>query len=133
MLTTSQIWLKRLVMSVIPALILASIVASTIWGGNGVRTRTNLRRELAEANLRLAALDQENARLLRDLAMLEKDPYALERAVAEEISYGRPGTTIYRFDAPDPFGTPIAPPPAIAPAPPPIAAPEPVLPEPPLD
>lgn len=122
-----QLWLKRIVMSVIPALILASIVASTIWGGNGLRARANLRRELSEANERLAALDKENARLLRDLAMLEKDPYVLERAVAEEISYGRPGTTIYRFDSADPFGTPVAPPPAVQ-ASAPTIEPEPALP-----
>jgi cell division protein FtsB len=130
MLSTSQIWLKRLVMSVIPALILASIVASTIWGGSGLKARANLRRELVEANGRLAALDQENAKLLRDLSMLEKDPYALERAVAEEISYGRPGTTIYRFDQPDPFGAAASSPPPMAHAAPAGPAPsEPALPE----
>jgi cell division protein FtsB len=127
-----QLWLKRIVLSVMPALILASIVASTVWGDNGLRARASLRRELVEANEHLAALDKENAQLLRDLSMLEKDPYVLERAVAEEISYGRPGTTIYRFDAPDPFGAaaapvPVAPPP-VAEAAAPASEPEPELP-----
>jgi cell division protein FtsB len=126
MFQLSQLWLKRVVMTIIPALILMSVAASTIWGSNGLRARGHLRRELTAANERLAAVDLENARLIRELAMLESDPYTLERAVAEEISYGRPGTTIYRFDEVDPFATPAAPPPS-APAPAPTVA-EPELP-----
>ena len=126
MFQLSQLWLKRVVMTIIPALILISVAASTIWGSNGLRSRSHLQRELAAANERLAAVDLENARLIRELAMLESDPYTLERAVAEEISYGRPGTTIYRFDEADPFATVAAPPPA-TPAPAPTVA-EPELP-----
>jgi cell division protein FtsB len=88
----------RLLLTLIPAVIIVSVALSAVWGNNGLVTRAKLRGELDHAAARLATVDRENQRLLRELQLMEQDPQVLERVVAEELSWGRQGATIYRFD-----------------------------------
>ncbi len=88
----------RALLALLPALLLVAVAVAAIWGENGVFARFQLQRDLARETDELAALDRENAQLLRDIQQLGDDPLLVERAVAEEIGWARPGTTIYRFD-----------------------------------
>ena len=90
--------LQRVLLALLPAMILASIAASAVWGESGLLARHVLRGRLDRAGGDLTALDRENQRLLRDLSVMEEDPVVLERIIAEELGWAREGTTLYRFD-----------------------------------
>lgn len=92
--------LPRLLLTVVPMLLIVGIGASTLWGHNGVFARAALEADAQRAAARLAKVDRENQRLLRDLALMETDPVVLERMVAEELLMARDGATLYLF-APD--------------------------------
>jgi cell division protein FtsB len=87
----------RVLLAVLPALVLVVIGASAIWGESGLLARNKLQQRLEDANEDLAALERENQRLVRELQVLERDPLALERVIAEELEWAREGTVIYRF------------------------------------
>lgn len=73
---------------------------SAIWGETGLLVRHDLRARLGTANAELAALERDNQRLIRELALLERDPIVVERQIAEELGWAREGTTLYRFVPP---------------------------------
>ncbi|MEZ4318858.1 MAG: septum formation initiator family protein [Myxococcota bacterium] len=100
----------RLLLTVLPALLLAAVAASAIWGDNGLLVRHQLDAQLDDAQAELAQLERENERALRDLKMLDSDPIVLERLVADELSWGRDDATLIRFDEPTgaPQGVPVA-------------------------
>ena len=89
---------RRLFLTLIPAMIVASVALSAIWGVNGLVVRTHLQSDLRDATSRLATIDRENQRLLRELELMDEDPVVLERMVAEELGWGRNDATIYRFE-----------------------------------
>jgi cell division protein FtsB len=88
----------RILLAVLPASLLVSLVVYTVWGDNGLMRRAELHQELRQANQRLITVERENTLLLRDLRVLEEDPIAVERAVAEDLGWGKPGATLYRFE-----------------------------------
>ena len=59
--------------------------------------RHALRADVRSANADLARIELENQRLMRDLAVGERDPVVLERMVAEELGWAQRDATIYRF------------------------------------
>lgn len=71
---------------------------STIWGDHGLLRRMELRQELRDDHRALAELQRDNARLYRELKLMERDPVVVERLVAEELQWAREGTVIYTFD-----------------------------------
>ena len=89
---------QRVVLALLPALLLAGIAASAVWGDNGLLERHRLRTELRQANDELARVERENDQLLRELTTGDQDEVVLERMVAEELGWGREDATIYRFD-----------------------------------
>lgn len=91
---------QRVVLALLPAALLCAIAASAVWGENGLIERHRLRGDLREANAALADVERENQRLMRDLGTGQRDPVAQERLVAEELGWGRPDATLYRFDTP---------------------------------
>ena len=95
--TSQRPLLQRVLLALLPALVIASLAASAIWGESGLLARHQLRGRLVEANQDLASVERENQRLLRRLRLMEQDPVLLERVVAEELGWGREGTTLYRF------------------------------------
>lgn len=90
--------LQRALLALLPALVIASLAASAIWGESGLLARHDLHGRLDKANADLAATERENQRLLRELRLMESDPVLLERVVAEELGWAREGDTVYRFD-----------------------------------
>jgi cell division protein FtsB len=69
----------------------------TVFGESGLLRRDALVQELEGATGELAAIERANQRLLLELAALERDPLAVERAIADEIGYARAGATLYHF------------------------------------
>lgn len=65
-------------------------------GESGLRTWWGLRGELRSAEARIEVLRGELARLERDGAGLEADPFSLERAIRERLEFARPGETVVR-------------------------------------
>ena len=94
-----RVWLLRVVYAVVPAALLIGVAASSIWGRNGLHEWQRLEAARQEANAELGALQRENQRLLREMRLMDRDPVVLERLVAEELGWGREGTTLVRFEA----------------------------------
>lgn len=84
-------------LAILPALVLAGIGVSAIWGETGLLVRHDLRQRLDSAKGDLAGLERDNQRLIRELSLLERDPIVMEREIAEELGWAREGTTLYRF------------------------------------
>lgn len=89
---------QRALLALLPAMIIAGLAASAVWGESGLLARHQLETRLDRANDELATLERENQRLLRDLRLMDQDPVVLERMVAEELGWGREGATLFRFD-----------------------------------
>lgn len=87
---------QRLLLSAVPALVLVAVVVSSIWGQHGLLRRRELRAERYQGNQRLAAIQRENDALLREIKAMERDPVVMERIIARELGWARPGTTLYR-------------------------------------
>ena len=71
-------------------------------GATGLRTWWALREELRAAQERIERLRGEVAELERDSGGLTGagEPFALERAIRERLSYARAGETLVRLDPP---------------------------------
>lgn len=82
----------------LPTTVIAMVGAAAVWGENGLVERHRLEAELVQANAELATLERENQRLLRQLKVGAEDPIAVERLVAEELGWGTPSATLYRFE-----------------------------------
>jgi cell division protein FtsB len=82
---------------VVPALVAVAIVYATFDHVSGIRPSLRLRADLQSAETRIEALRLENAGLRRETELLEADPFALERAIREDLKLARPGDTIVRL------------------------------------
>lgn len=81
----------------VPALILGVLVYA-IWGADsGIPSWLRMRREVAAAGERIATLEREIAALRNEAQALEDDPFAIERAIREELDLGKPGETLVRL------------------------------------
>jgi cell division protein FtsB len=89
---------QRVALAVLPAMIIGSIALFAVWGDNGLFARHRLQAEMHDANSELATVERENQALLRELHVADQDPIVLERMVAEELGWGRAGSTLYRFE-----------------------------------
>ena len=66
-------------------------------GDSGLRTWWTLRDDLRVAQSRIEELRTDVADLERDSGGLVGDPFALERAIRERLSFAREGETIVRL------------------------------------
>jgi len=64
---------------------------------SGLGTWLHLRSELERADERLARLQEEIASVERQISALETDPFAVERAIREDLELARPGELVVRF------------------------------------
>lgn len=78
----------------VPALAFLALAMAGLDENSGVARWSHLRAELAEANARGARLDEEIARLHVEAERLEQDPFAIERAIREELELARPGQQV---------------------------------------
>ena len=60
------------------------------------------RADLENSDERIAKLEAENTRLKQEIESLERDAFAIERAIREDLEYARVGETVIRVpDEPD--------------------------------
>ncbi len=81
----------------IPALAGVALVCAALDDGSGIRTSRQLRSDLRAAEQRVATLRAEIADLRSRVTALETDPFALERAIREDLDFARPGETVVRL------------------------------------
>jgi cell division protein FtsB len=92
----------RLMYAVLPTALVGVVLYLAVWGDNGWLRNAELQRELAKESRHLAVLKEQNASLSHEVARLDDDPDAQERAAAEELLLVREHATVFRF----PAGTP---------------------------
>ena len=67
-------------------------------GDSGFPMWLRLRSDEALAKERLAELEAETGALRVEIEALEREPFALERAIREDLQLARPGELVVRFD-----------------------------------
>lgn len=83
------------------SLIAAALAYAWLVPQSGIPTWLSLRQEVAEAEQRIHALQRQNDALRDEVAALQRDPFAQERAVREELGWVRPGEILVRVPSPD--------------------------------
>ncbi len=83
-------WLAPLVLGAVAGIAVAD-------GDSGVRMWFRLRDDVAEARARVAVLAERRAELEAQIEGLESQPFALERAIREDLGLARPGEIVVRF------------------------------------
>ena len=81
----------------VPVMLLAVLAVAVLDRESGLPTWLRLRGELVDSDARVAALGRETGSLRRQIDALQKDPFALERAIREDLELARPGEIVVRF------------------------------------
>lgn len=68
-------------------------------GASGIRPWLRLRDDLHAAQVRIASLEDRNAALRDQVEDLKSDPFALERAIREDLELAKPGEVVVLFDS----------------------------------
>ncbi len=84
-------WLAPLVLGAVAGIAVAD-------GESGIPMWFRLRDDVAEASQRVQVLTRRNAALQTQIDALEREPFALERAIREDLGLARPGEILVRFD-----------------------------------
>jgi cell division protein FtsB len=85
----------------LPVLGVAALVVAALDADAGIRRWWHLRGELADARARIERLEGEVAALRAESEQLESDPFAVERAIREELLVAQPGQVVLRLVEPD--------------------------------
>lgn len=88
---------RRILFNIVPTVLVLGIMYLSVFGGQGLVRRHHMREELARVNRQLAATEESNAVLRRDIQRLQVDDQSRARAAAEELLLVPPGSTVYRF------------------------------------
>jgi cell division protein FtsB len=89
---------RRLLFTLLPALVVVGLIHSTIMGDNGLLRRHRMESDLDRAHRKLASMEAENARIEREVRQLRTDETTVRRAAAEELLLVPPGSVVYRFE-----------------------------------
>ena len=84
----------------IPALVGTALVCAAVDDGSGLRRSHQLSSDMRAAEQRLAALKAEIEDLRGQVTALESDPFAVERAIREDLDFARPGETVVQLVPP---------------------------------
>lgn len=76
---------------------------------SGFPTWLRLRQEVTQAEQRIELLERQNHALRDEVVALQRDSFAQERAVREELGWVRPGEVLVRAPADAMAGPPVAP------------------------
>lgn len=90
----------------VPLLGVAALGIAALDGDSGLRTWWLLRRDLRSSQETLDRLTAETERLRLEAHALETDPFALERAIREDLGWARPGEVVVLFGASEGVGVP---------------------------
>jgi cell division protein FtsB len=78
--------------------IAAIAVSAMLDPDSGLEIWLELRRDLAVSDVRVERLMRENEALRGEIATLESEPDALDRAIREELDLALPGEIVVRFE-----------------------------------
>jgi len=79
--------------------VIAAIAASAMLDrDSGLETLLELRRDLQVSHARVERLVRENEALAAEIALLEGEPAAIDRAIREELDLVLPGEVVVRFE-----------------------------------
>lgn len=81
----------------VPISLAIAVVLGVSDRESGLSTWFQVRSELRESNSRIALLREEIAVLKWEVVALSSDPFAIERAIREDLELARPGETVVRF------------------------------------
>jgi len=82
---------------IIPALLVAALIYISADRGAGLSTWMRDRDALESSTDQIAQLEAEIVRLKAEVSQLESDPFAIERAIREELEWARAGETVVRI------------------------------------
>ncbi len=81
------------------ALLLAAVaIVAIVDTDSGIPMWFRLRHDVGDVERRVAALVRETNALREQIEALESEPFALERAIREDLELALPGEVIVRFD-----------------------------------
>ena len=86
-------WLAPLLLAVVAVIAVAD-------GKSGIPMWLRLRSEVDQAAARVAVLAGETEALRAQIKALSSEPFALERAIREDLELALPGEIVVRFDRP---------------------------------
>jgi cell division protein FtsB len=81
-----------------PLLLAAVAVVAIADSDSGIPMWFRLRHDVGDAERRVAALVRDTEALSEQIVALESEPFALERAIREDLELALPGEVIVRFD-----------------------------------
>lgn len=84
----------------VPALLAAALGIAVADADSGIPMWFRLREDAGPAAVRVGALRRETEALSAQIEALESEPFALERAIREDLELALPGEVIVRFDPP---------------------------------
>lgn len=87
--------LRRRAATTAAALLALMIGYHVVFGHNGLTVYGQKRKEAAELDKQLKALQKENDQMSGHIDRLKSDPSAIEHQAREELHYTRPGEVIY--------------------------------------
>ncbi|MCH7644167.1 MAG: septum formation initiator family protein [Myxococcales bacterium] len=82
---------------IIPALFAAALIYISADRGAGLSTWIRDRDALASSEEQIAHLEAEIVRLKAAIGRLERDPFAIERAIRDDLEWARAGETVVRL------------------------------------
>ena len=87
------------------SLVFAAVaIAATTDGSAGIPVWLELRDDLAKARARVSTLEADTDALRVEIDALANEPFALERAIREDLVLALPGEIIVRFQEDGPSG-----------------------------
>ncbi|MFN7143741.1 MAG: FtsB family cell division protein [Myxococcota bacterium] len=89
---------RRILLTLVPAGVVVALIHATILGDNGLVRRHRMQVDLERAQRKLAVVQEENARLEREVRQLQSDETTIRRAIGEELRLVPAGSVIYRFE-----------------------------------
>jgi cell division protein FtsB len=76
-------------------IVLLALVVGSIFGDRGLLNLVQKREQVQDLRREIAALRDENARLLGEIAALKESPRAIERLAREELGFARSDETVF--------------------------------------
>jgi len=85
----------------VPVLLSVALVLAALDEKSGLATWLKLHRELEASHERIEQLQVELEVLRADVVALETEPFAIERAIREDLGLVKPGETVVYFVDPE--------------------------------
>ncbi len=92
--------MKRKIVTLAVVSVLLIMAVTTFFGNKGVMSLRGDRRKLAAQAERIRDLEAQKARLETEIARLESDPRAVEKAAREKLGLAAPGEKVVVDPAP---------------------------------